>query len=101
VSATKVWVRRQWNDGRAIEIDIDQIQRPHWTDISGGIMKRANRLYLHGYISCALDTEGVLPHSCRHGPPPHRIKICVVKVDNTRAAMAELTARAESLRRAA
>ena len=25
---------------------------------------------------------GAVAHSCRHGPPPHRIKICITKIDN-------------------
>jgi hypothetical protein len=26
--------------------------------------------------------DGELAHSCRHGPPPHNILVCVLKKDN-------------------
>jgi hypothetical protein len=28
--------------------------------------------------------DGEIGHSCRHGPPPHRIKVCMTKKDNRR-----------------
>jgi hypothetical protein len=38
--------------------------------------------YLHGYVWCDGMIAGELAHSCRHGPGPHRIKVCITKIDN-------------------
>lgn len=45
-------------------------------------MARANRFYVHGYVWCDGAVEGEVAHSCRHGRPPHSIKVCIVAVDN-------------------
>ncbi len=54
----------------------------HWSNISGGINHQANRFYLHGYVMCDGMIAGELSHSCSHGPPPHRIKVCITKKGN-------------------
>ena len=78
-----VWVRRQWNDCcRRGKVKSSDIWDLHWSDMSGGINVLAPRAFLHGYIWCTAITEGEVAHSCRHGQEPHRIKICIVKVDN-------------------
>jgi hypothetical protein len=41
--------------------------------------------YLCGYVWCDAAVEGEVAHSCRHGEDPQRIKVCVVKKDNTNA----------------
>ena len=48
----------------------------------GGVQHRANRYYLHGYVMCNRMIAGELAHSCEHGPPPHRIKVCITKKGN-------------------
>jgi plasmid stabilization system protein ParE len=50
--------------------------------IYDSLQSRANRYYLHGYVWCDGMISGVLAHTCRHGPPPHRIKVCVTKKGN-------------------
>lgn len=87
-----LWVRRQWNASLAAEIRLADLSGLHWSDFSGGVGKRANRPYLHGYMSCDAIISGDLDHSCMHGPPPHRIKVCVVAKDNDRKLMATLKA---------
>lgn len=83
-----VWVRRQWNDSRSITVRFADLQRPHWSETSGGVCARANRPYIHGYISCDLIPDGAeFGHSCLHGPGPHRIKVCIVAKDNERRIM--------------
>ena len=38
--------------------------------------------YLHGYVWCDAMITGAVAHSCRHGPPPHHIKVCITRIDN-------------------
>ena len=78
-----VWVRREFKGrNRRAAYRIADVSGLHWSSRSGGLQRRANRLYLHGYVWCDAMIVGAVAHSCRHGPPPHRIKICIVKVDN-------------------
>lgn len=77
-----VWVRRQWNDSRHAAYRLADVSGWHWSDMSGGIQARANREYLHAYVWCDGMIAGELAHSCRHGQRPHRIKVCITKVDN-------------------
>jgi hypothetical protein len=72
-------VRRQWNDWRMADYRLSQIENIHWDTISGGVNRRTNQPYLHGYVMCNAMISGKLSHSCKHGPPPHRIKICITK----------------------
>jgi hypothetical protein len=78
-----VQVRRQWNKPRKIGLfrlsDIDDIR---WRKFSGGLRHKANRRYLHGYVMCDQMVDGKLGHSCKHGPPPHRIKVCITRKGN-------------------
>ena len=48
------------------------------------MQSRANRHYLHGYVWCDGMIAGELAHRCSHGPPPHRITVCVTKKGNER-----------------
>ena len=77
-----VWVRRQFDDHRHAAYRIADVEGWHRSDISGGVNHRANRRYLHVYVWCDGMIAGELAHSCRHGPPPHRIKVCVTKKGN-------------------
>jgi hypothetical protein len=55
---------------------------------------------VHAYVQCDAELlRGELPHSCVHGPPPHRIKVCVVAKDNTKAVMTWAKAQADAVRR--
>jgi hypothetical protein len=77
-----VWVRRQFDDRRHAAYRIADLGGLHWSNRSGGLQHRANRHYLHGYVWCDGMIAGELAHSCRHGPGPHRIKVCITKIDN-------------------
>ena len=77
-----VWVRRQFDDHRHAAYRLGDVSGWHWSDISGGVQHRANRYYLHAYVMCDGMIAGELAHSCRHGPPPHRIKVCITKKGN-------------------
>jgi hypothetical protein len=71
---------------------LTDLTRPHWDNVSGGGTTQTNRYYIHGYVDCDEMLSGALNHSCQHGPPSHRLKVCVVAVDNDRAAMDHLMA---------
>jgi hypothetical protein len=77
-----VWVRRQFDHHKHAAYRLGDVEGWHWSDISGGVMHRANRYYLHGYVWCDGMIAGTLAHRCEHGPPPHRIKVCVTKKGN-------------------
>ena len=64
---------------RAIETGSDPFDL---SDISGGVQHRANRHYLHAYVMCDGMIARELAHRCEHGPPPHRIKVCITKKGN-------------------
>ncbi|MFD5828119.1 hypothetical protein [Lentzea sp. NPDC060358] len=86
---TVVWVRRQWNNTLSAGYRLADVSEPHWSEFSGGTQTRANRFYVHAYVMCDAAVEGEVAHSCRHGRGPHRIKVCIVAVDNdgTRSAV--------------
>ena len=71
---------------------LTDLTRPHWDKMSGGMMTQTNRHYIHGYVDCDEMLSGDLNHSCQHGPPPHRLKVCVLAVDNDPAVMEHLMA---------
>ena len=77
-----VWVRRQFNSRKHAAYRLAEVSEWHWSNMSGGIVRRANRHYLHGYVWCDAMIAGRLAHTCQHGPPPHRIKVCVTKKGN-------------------
>ena len=93
VQAT-VWVRRHWNDSLGARYRLDDIKDWHWREQSGGAMVRSPRPFLYGYAMCDAMLEGHLSHSCRHGPAPHRVLVCMVQKDNSKEIVAEVNRRA-------
>ncbi|WP_145980802.1 hypothetical protein [Magnetospirillum sp. ME-1] len=78
-----VVVRRQWNDSaHQATYRLADVRGFHWSWQSGGVKAPAPRAYIHAYVLCDAMLDGDLSHSCRHGPPPHEIKVCIVKKDN-------------------
>ena len=92
----RAWVRRQFNDYRDALYKIDDIDGLHWGDVSGGINQRSPRAFLMGYVWCDGMLEGELAHSCAHGRGPHKIKICILKKNNSPEVFVELSVRAEA-----
>ena len=90
-----VRVRRQWNDHRIATYRIADIHGLHWSAMSGGINARAPQEFLSGYVLCDEMLAGELTHSCRHGRPPHQVKVCVTKTDNPKAVYETLLRRME------
>lgn len=82
--------------GRQEIVRISDLEGVHWSRISGGVRAPAPRPFLSGYVKCDQVLEGGLSHSCMHGEGPHRIKVCVVKKDNTKEVYAKVLALATS-----
>jgi hypothetical protein len=78
-----VWVRRQAGDYKKAKYHFGSLENPHWDTVSGGIQINMPQAYIFGYVMCNEIIEGELAHSGIHGPCPHRIKVCVVKSDNS------------------
>jgi hypothetical protein len=82
-----VRVRRQWNDNQIGTVRLTDLSGFHWSQYGGGQTYRfggvAPKPFLHAYTLCT-KIDGEIGHSCRHGPPPHRIKVCITKKDNGR-----------------
>lgn len=76
-----VRVRRQPSDWRIAAYDIRSVSRLRWDNIGGGI-QRGSAVHVYGYVLCNEMVGGELAHSCRHGPPPHEIKVCITKMHN-------------------
>ena len=77
-----VYIRRQLNDFRIAEIPFDGLSGIRWDTISGGVNNIAPQPFIHAYVWCD-EVIGDIAHSCQHGPPPHSIKIVILKKDNT------------------
>lgn len=77
-----VFIRRQFNDHRVAQAPLDKLNGIHWDNTSGGVYSIAPQLFIHAYVLCT-DVKGDLAHSCQHGPPPHSIKVVVLKKDNS------------------
>lgn len=77
-----VYVRRQWNDWRIAEVELIKIEGLKWSYFSGGVYARSPQPFVHGYVLCT-DIIGDIAHSCLHGEGSHRIKICIVRKDNS------------------
>ena len=88
-----ITVRRQWNDWRQARYRLSDLSDFQMDDTSGGVWAVAPRPFLHAFVWCNRMIDGELAHSCNHGPPPHRIKICIVKKDNTKEIYAVARAR--------
>jgi hypothetical protein len=78
-----VYIRRQWNGKKIGRVPFYRFHNPYWDDISGEMMQRAPRPYIHGYVWCT-DTREQIAHLQTHEDGPHWIKVCVVKRDNNR-----------------
>jgi hypothetical protein len=85
-----VWVRRQWNDYRKAKYRLTELKDVHWDRTSGGVWAPTPQPFLHAYVQCDGMVEGELAHSGQHGPCPHRVKVCIVKKDNSPAVFTEL-----------
>jgi hypothetical protein len=74
-------VRRQPGDWRLARYELGRISGLRWSFVGGGIQRRT-QWHVYGYVRCNEMIDGRVAHSCRHGPPPHDIKVCVTKKYN-------------------
>jgi hypothetical protein len=83
-----VVVRRQWNATKIARVRFADLRGFHWSQYGAGHKFRfggiAPRPFLHAFTLCT-QIEGEIGHSCQHGPPPHKIKVCITRKDNRRA----------------
>jgi hypothetical protein len=77
-----VSVRRQPTDWRIALYDRAQVSGLHWRDVSGGVNVSLTHPFVHGYVLCNAMISGEIAHSCRHGPSPHSVLVCLLKKDN-------------------
>jgi hypothetical protein len=76
-----VEVRREWNDDATAIYHLDAISRWHWI-FAGHMRGRKTPHFLYGYVICTEAISGGVSHSCKHGPPPHNIKVCILDRGN-------------------
>lgn len=93
-----VRVRRGPQDSFIAEYRLCDVWGLHYDCVTGGIGVPTNRTYLFGYVQCDAMIAGELAHSCSHGPPPHRIKVCITKTGNDKQTYARLAASVVSAR---
>lgn len=89
----RITVRRHPQDWQTATYPIDRVFRPRWDTETGGVRRSTGRTYLFAYVLCD-EGMGELGHSCRHGPPPHEIKVCITKTGNDPATYSALAEKA-------
>jgi hypothetical protein len=77
-----VGVRRHPGDWQTAVYRFSDIDDIHSDSVSGGVGRKTSRPALFGYVMCDSAVTGEVAHSCRHGPGPHRIKVCIPKACN-------------------
>jgi hypothetical protein len=85
--STVVTVRRQWNHTHMQgQVLLEHLHDFHWRRTGGGSVggfgNVAPRPFIYARMRCDSLLEGEIAHSCRHGPPPHEILVCITKMDN-------------------
>ena len=80
-----MWLRRHPTDREKAKYALSDLESPHWDVVSGGRQAPTPQPFVFGYVSCDGALEGEVAHSGSHGPCPHRIKVCVVAKDNSKA----------------
>jgi hypothetical protein len=81
-SDTLVSVRRHPNDWQTARYRLRDISGFRWDGASGGVGRATAHTALFGDVWCDAAQDGDVAHTCSHGPPPHRIKVCIPKVCN-------------------
>ena len=76
---TPISVRRHPQDWKTAAYRYGDIEDIRWDTFAGGVGRATPNPMLFGYVWCDGMISGKIGHSCIHGPPPHRIKVCLVK----------------------
>ena len=79
---SSVHVRRDWNDNRIGRVQWSDLENPRWDTVAGGTQLESRQAFIYAYVWCD-KVRGDIAHSCTHGPPPHNIKVCLLKQDNS------------------
>jgi hypothetical protein len=77
-----VCVRRHPSGGQTAVYRFSDIDGFHRGRVSDGVGRETSHDALFGYVMCDGAVSGAVAHSCRHGPAPHRIKVCIPKTCN-------------------
>ena len=78
-----VHVRRRWYNRQIGVVRLLDLEGFHWAPAGRGRYGRNSaRWFLHAYMLCTKIVAGKVGHSCQHGPPPHRIRVCLTQKDN-------------------
>jgi hypothetical protein len=86
-----VVVRSEWHVWRTATVALDDLSDVHWAQPPG-----APRPLIHAYVPCAAIVGGVLTHDCGISPPPHRLKVCVLRTCNWRTVFENLVRQADA-----
>lgn len=77
-----VWVqRRPGKTWQTAEYRFQDVEGWHLRVISGGRQTMHKHPEAYGYVMCDAMLQGELGHSCKHGPGPHRILVCISRGD--------------------
>ena len=87
-----VSVRRHPTNRKTAAYRLYDVDGLHWSSSSGGVRRPHGHMTLYGYVLCDGAVEGEVDRSCRHGPPPHRMRVCLPKSCNKDAWKAILAA---------
>jgi hypothetical protein len=79
--AAIVQVRRQPGDFRLAAYRLSDISRVRWDYVGGGLRRRS-QWHVYGFVLCDGMISGRIAHSCKHGPPPHKVKVCITMKHN-------------------
>lgn len=79
----RVYIRRHSSDWKVGYVSQNEIDDLHWDTVSGGVGRVSPQPFIHGYVSCDRVRDEI-SHSCAHGEGPHRIKVLIVKKDNSK-----------------
>ena len=77
-----VMVRRHPQDWQTAEYKMSEIHGLRWGHVTGGVRRLTPYPMVMGYVRCDGMVSGELAHSCNHGPPPHSVKVCLIKKYN-------------------
>ena len=80
---SSVHVRRDWEDHRVGRVRWSDLENLKWDTVAGGTQVESRPPFIYAYVWCN-KVRGDIAHSCIHGPPPHNIKVCLMKRDNSR-----------------
>lgn len=92
----QVVVKRDWFDDRTAAVPRSAISGLHFATWSGGTNSSLPRPTLAGYISCYYVRDVEFGRSCRHGRPPHSIKVLIFRTHNDMRVYRELCSEASS-----